>query len=155
MIKPNIADHSHANKALDVNNLDVAYPKPDRSNHIPNFIKAAENDTIDIGWDEGVLSDGRPFRAELWAQDQITSLTIFTSRKGIETKSDNEIADIIEKEGILSFLTDRRYVAAKPYTDASNNDMWSINIVVGDDENTFLDLDNLKIHKYEILDKLP
>jgi len=35
------------------------YPKPDRSDQTPNFVKSAENDAIDIGWNEGNLSDGR------------------------------------------------------------------------------------------------
>jgi hypothetical protein len=33
-----------------------------------------EDGVIDIGWCEGILLDGRAFRAEMWAQDQISML---------------------------------------------------------------------------------
>ena len=56
------------------------FPKVDRSNFTPNFTKSPENDAVDIGWSEGNLSDGRPYRLECWAQDQITNITIFVSR---------------------------------------------------------------------------
>lgn len=36
------------------------YPKVDRSNFILNQDKTLGNDTLDIGWSEGTLSDDRP-----------------------------------------------------------------------------------------------
>ncbi len=87
----------------------VPYPKPDRSDHSPNFSKTPENDVIDIGWDEGILSDGRRYRVECWAQDQVTSLTYFFSTRGLENM-----------------------------TNAGGSNMWSVNVVVGDDEKTFV-----------------
>ena len=60
------------------------YAKPDRSNFTPNFRKTPENPDLDIGWAEGSLSDGRPYRLECWAADQITNITVFVSRLGLE-----------------------------------------------------------------------
>jgi hypothetical protein len=42
-------------------------PKPDRSNSPPNLVKTDENPNLDLGWNEGFLTDGRPYRAEYWA----------------------------------------------------------------------------------------
>ena len=56
--------------------LQPQFPVPDRSRQPVRILKD-ENGMIDIGWCEGVLSDGRAFRAEMWAQDQVSSLTIF------------------------------------------------------------------------------
>ena len=38
--------------------MDLKYPRPDRSDFRPNFEKTLENDVLDIGWAEGILSDG-------------------------------------------------------------------------------------------------
>jgi hypothetical protein len=53
------------------------FPRPDRSNLKPNFSKTPENDVLDLGWHEGVLKDGRPYRSEYWCQDQISMLTYY------------------------------------------------------------------------------
>jgi hypothetical protein len=42
----------------------VNYPVSDRSNQRLNFAKTSEDDTLDIGWAEGTLNDGRPYRAD-------------------------------------------------------------------------------------------
>jgi hypothetical protein len=67
--------------------MDSAYPKPDRSNVPRNFTKTPENDVIDVGWQEGVLKDGRPFHGEYWAQDQVGVMTFFFSTVGIENST--------------------------------------------------------------------
>jgi len=64
------------------------YPKPDRSNKTQNFVKSEENPAIDLGWNEGLISDGRPYRVECWAEYQITMLTFFFSTTGMENYSD-------------------------------------------------------------------
>jgi len=123
------------------------YPRPDRSGHSPNLVKTEANPALDIGWEEGVLSDGRPFRAECWAEDGVTSLTFFVSTIGLETTSNREFAQLLETEGLLRFAGEKRYVAARPLTDASGHDMWSVNVVVGDEENTFV-VDQLHLRPY-------
>ena len=58
------------------------YPCADRSSFIPNDRKSPANPALDIGWSEGTLRDGRPWRAECWAEDGVTSLTFFLSTTG-------------------------------------------------------------------------
>jgi hypothetical protein len=70
----------------------TTYAKPDRSKQPYNHRKTADNETLDIGWYEGVLADGRPYRAECWAQDQVTCLTFFFSTQGIEKATDDKVA---------------------------------------------------------------
>lgn len=123
------------------------FKKPDRSNHRPNFEKTAGNDVVDPGWNEGFLSDGRPYRVECWCQDQVTSLTFFFSTAGLENISNSQFADMLMSEGLLKFLSDRRFVAAAPFTDASGNDMWSVNVVVGDEETVFVS-DHVPLRSY-------
>jgi hypothetical protein len=56
--------------------LQPKYPTPDRSKQRVHFTKD-EDGVIDVGWCDGALSDGRAFRAEMWAQDQVSLLTVF------------------------------------------------------------------------------
>jgi hypothetical protein len=121
------------------------YPKPDRSDYKPTRTKTAEDPSLDIGWDEGFLTDGRPYRVECWAEEGITMLTYFFSTRGLETYSNEQFASFLEAESLVQFLDGRRYVSAMPVTDAAGNDMWSVNVVVGDEDDTYIhDKTNLR-----------
>lgn len=113
------------------------FSKPDRSNFTPNFSKTPDNDVIDLGWNEGMLSDGRPYRFECWCQDQLTCVTFFVSSLGLEQLDRADIQELLEREHLVRFLGDKRYADARPFVDPSGNTMLSINVVVGDDEETF------------------
>jgi hypothetical protein len=123
------------------------YPKPDRSNFKPNPSKTEENPEIDIGWDEGFFRDGRPYRAECWATDGITMLTLIFSARGFESYSDQQFASFLESEGLVRFRSDRSRLSAMRLTDAAGNDMWSVNIVVGMDDETYIH-DSVKLRSY-------
>jgi len=60
----------------------AVYPKPDRSDYRPTRTRSAEEPSIDIGWGEGFLRDGRPYRVECWAEEGVTMLTYFFSTRG-------------------------------------------------------------------------
>jgi hypothetical protein len=115
------------------------YPKPDRSDIKPNFSKTPENEAIDIAWQEGVLSDGRPYRAEYWCQDQISMVTFFLSAIGLENATNEDFNRLLETENLNKFKPGRSYVEARRFTDPSGNALWSINVMVGDDENTYVE----------------
>jgi hypothetical protein len=123
------------------------YPRPDRSTFQPNFRKSDEHPALDIGWAEGTLTDGRPYRAECWAEDGVTSLTLFFSTKRWERRADADFALLLESEGLIRFTGRQRYVAARPFTDASGNAMWSVNVVIGDDGTTYA-VDQLPLRPY-------
>ena len=127
--------------------MDTKYPKPDRSDQIRNFQKTEENEALDIGWAEGTFSDGRPYLLECWCEDQVTSITVFFSRIGLEGLDDAGAKALLERENIAHFLSEEDGVTALPCRDASGNEMWSANIVVGDDEETFI-TGGPALHKY-------
>jgi hypothetical protein len=116
--------------------MSLAYPKPDRSDHQPNDRKTAENDRLDIGWADGVLSDGRPFTMELWAMDQTTFFQGFFSAIGLEELDRGQLQELLEREGLVRFVSEKRFAGGRLITDRSGNRMWEINIVV-DDEDEF------------------
>lgn len=100
----------------------MTYAKPDRSKQVRNFTKTTDNDAIDIGHCEGTLSDGRPYAAELWAQDQVTALTIFFSRDGLDL-DDESGAELVEREGFARLGPKRGYCAVRPFVDDGGNAM--------------------------------
>ena len=118
--------------------LQPKFPTPDRSKQRVCFTKD-EDGVIDIGWCDGVLSDGRSFRAEMWAQDQVSLLTFFFSIVGIEHLDAETIRGLVQFEGLVSFVENGpQYCTPRKFFDDAGNEVWSVNIVVGDDENTFV-----------------
>jgi hypothetical protein len=87
---------------------------------------------------EGFLTDGRPYRAEYWAHEQVSSMTFFLSTKGMESYSNQQFIELLEREKLLAWRPGGfKSAYAMPFTDPSGNDMWPVNVVVGDDEQTF------------------
>jgi hypothetical protein len=84
---------------------------------VRNFSKTPENDVVDIGHAEGTLSDGRPYVAELWAQDQATLLTMFFAREGLSDMTDESGSSLIEREGLARLGPERGYCAVRPFVD--------------------------------------
>jgi len=119
--------------------MDSSFPKPDRSNVEPNFSKNGENEALDIAWQEGVLADGRPFRGEYWCQDQISTITFFFSTLGLENASKEDFERLLESENLVKFKPGQRYLTPVKWMDPSGNEMWSLNVVVGDDDGTFVE----------------
>jgi hypothetical protein len=114
------------------------YPAPNRASFTPARTKG-EDGVIDIGWNEGITSDGRPYRAEMWAADQVSTLTIFLSNQDIEEATQDELMAYLEREGLISYLGSRKSLYPVLIHDDDNNPIWSINITIGDDEETFAD----------------
>ena len=115
------------------------YPKPDRSNFQPNLSKTPENDVLDLGWQEGILRDGRPFRGEYWCQDQISMITFFFSTIGLENASQEDLKLLLVSENLIQFKPGRARVEARKVVDSSAHEMWSVNVAVGDEDETFVE----------------
>ncbi len=74
-------------------------------------------------------------------------LTYFFSTRGLETYVNEQFASLLEAEGLIRFLDERHRISAMPVTDAAGNDMWSVNVVVGDEDATYVS-DNTKRRSY-------
>jgi hypothetical protein len=119
--------------------LQPKFPAPDRSGHSVKLQKDSEG-CLDLGWCEGVLFDGRPFRAETWVQDQITMVTFFFSAMGIEDVDDLRLSSVMESEGLVTYKegTRRRKNECHIIADSSGNAMWSVNIPIGVEDEVFV-----------------
>jgi hypothetical protein len=116
------------------------FPIPDRSKlSILGSTRDSEDGVIEIGWCDGVLSDGRAFRAEMWAHDQVSYLTIFFSTLGIENLNDEEIRQFIQRERLVTFAQNApQHCAAHKFDDFAGNELWSVSVTVGGEETTYL-----------------
>jgi hypothetical protein len=118
--------------------LQPKYPIPDRSDQSPQFVRD-EDGCLDIGWCDGVMTDGRPFRAEMWAQEGVSMLTIFFSTKDLSDLDDARILNLVVDEGLVAFRTRAdAFCEARRFINHAGQELWSVGIVVGDDENSFL-----------------
>lgn len=115
----------------------VKYPSIDRTNYQVCKVKNGDG-ILDIGWTEGRLTDGRPYRAELWAQDQVTVLTVFFSALGLEDFDTAALSSLIETHGVVSFGSLIAPISVSLFQDGKENTFWSVNIAVGDEESTFI-----------------
>jgi hypothetical protein len=118
--------------------LQPRYPIPDRSKQTPLLAKD-EDGVIDIGWCDGVLADGRPFRAEMWAQDGLSMLTFFFSTLGLADLDQAQIKALIVTEGLVRFKPGApEHCESRTVSDDADNAMWSVNVNIGDDDATHL-----------------
>jgi hypothetical protein len=116
----------------------AGYPKPDRSRFVPNRVKTEANDTLDIGWAEGIMRDGRPWRAEAWCQDQVTFLTFFFSSLGLGRATDADLAARLTAEDLVTFVDEDGQVEGRRAKDDAGQRVWEVVVVVGDDDELYV-----------------
>lgn len=114
------------------------HPKPDRSGYTPNFLKTAGDPSVDIGWNEGVLSDGRPYRVECWAEDGITMLTFFVPAQGLEAYGEAGLEALLVREGLVELERPGEGFRVMQLTDPSGNRLLSLNVVVGSGDDLYI-----------------
>lgn len=92
-----------------------------------------------VGWNSGLVGSNRPYFAECWRTDGITILTVFISRIGIEDRSIGEIDAMLEEAQLYHILPGARRPAVVIFSDDSGNEFYSLNVIVGDENCTYID----------------
>lgn len=123
------------------------YPAPDRSNYVPRRRPTPEDGSVDIGWDAGVLTDGRPWRAEAWAEAGVTVLTFFFSALGLEQATVAVLAGLLAREGLIRYRTAPGRANGMLIDDASGNSLWSVSVVIGVDDEVLVE-DTTRLRSY-------
>ena len=107
------------------------------------FPARTETGDLNIGWDVGIVSDNRPYFGECWAAGY-TVLTYFISTRGIEDYSVEQIEKMLSDAGIVRYKMPRKYITSvRKFFDSNDNEFFSINIIVGDDEGTYVEGSNI------------
>lgn len=90
----------------------------------------SDTEVCNIGFNEGVLNDGRPYRLEEWESFGITNVTLFISITNLEDKSEEYIKKLLEENEILRVIEDDIYIT--DVEDINENTFLSINVPIMD-----------------------
>lgn len=90
----------------------------------------SDTEVCNIGYAEGNLSDERPYRLEVWSSYGITNTTIFISIVDLEEKTEDEIKELLVKEGLIDIIKDDIYITE--VEDSEDNTFLSINMPTED-----------------------
>lgn len=90
----------------------------------------SDTEVCNIGYAEGTLSDGRPYRVEVWSAFEIETATIFISTQNIEDKDVKFLKKLIQDNKIVDIYDDRLDVTRT--VDYEDNEFYSINIPLVD-----------------------
>ena len=123
------------------------FNKPDTSNIAPRFSKTEDDDAIDLGWAEGIFTDSRPYRCESWATGGISLITVFFSSLQLENSSNQSLSQLLVSERLLHSASGEINVEGLLFEDASGNAMWSVNVVISDEEKTYAE-SNIQFKEY-------
>ncbi|MFN8884041.1 hypothetical protein [Gemmatimonas sp.] len=117
----------------------MRYPAVDRSDFVPNFDGHMGDHVFDIGWAEGVLEDGRPFRMECWGLAGSTGVTVFMASEGLTgpdaIANAEAVQALLERSGVITLLAphDLQESSLHHFTDPSGTACVSISYVVADE----------------------
>lgn len=125
------------------------YPNPDRSSVPRCFDRRSGADQLDIAWTEGTFNGGRPYRKEFWTQNQLSLVTFFFSSIGLEDLGNRQLAQLLIDEDLIRFTGEQSYCAGVRLIDDSGNDMWSLNIIVGSEDEIYV-VDQQDMSRYEV-----
>jgi hypothetical protein len=123
------------------------FNKPDRSNITPRSSKTEDDDAIDLGWAEGVFTDDRPYRCESWATDGISLVTVFFSSLQLENATNESLSQLLVSEKLIHSSSSDINVEGIIFEDESGNEMWSVNVVICDEEKTYVE-SNIQFKEY-------
>ena len=118
----------------------------------PNIIRDALDFTSDtevcnIGYNEGTLEDGRPYRVEVWSSYGITNATIFISILDLENASEKAIKKMLIDNKIIELEKDE--ILITEVEDTEENIFLSINVPL-EGKDTIINKLLIKIKDFDI-----
>ena len=117
------------------------YNAPCRVDYVPSPYEPDEDGVMDVGYKNGVLSDGRPVRLECWRMDEMLMLTVLFSNEGLGAYSRADMPLLLEGEEILRFVgTGKPRLQATQTTDDVGHSMWAINLMLANGQGTYAEL---------------
>ena len=105
---------------------------------------------MDVGYKNGVMSDGRPYRLECWRMDELLMLTVLFSNQGLTGYKRADMPLLLEGEEILRFVgAGKPRLQAAQTTDDVGQSMWAINLMLADNRGTYAEL-AVQLHSYKL-----
>lgn len=106
--------------------MEKKYPKIKRD----TIDFTSDTEVCNIGFYEGIFTDGRPVRVEVWSSHEVISATVFFSIIDLEDLSEKEIKDLLIRNEIIELREDNAYITE--YEDSNENIFISINVALED-----------------------
>jgi hypothetical protein len=94
------------------------------------------DDVFDIGWAEGVLRDGRPYRLECWGLAGSTGVTVFVASEGIEAFGAEVVNALLEASRVITTLNAQE-LSLHHFIDPAGTPCVSISYIVADEDDDY------------------
>ena len=107
----------------------------------------SDTELCNLGYAEGELSDGRPYRIESFLTYGVEALTIFISIQDLEEKSMNDIKKLLVKEGLIEIIEDN--ILMDKVIDENEEEFISINVPIND-HGKEINKCNIALKEYEV-----
>ena len=114
----------------------MRYRSVDRSDFTPNINGRMGDDVFDIGWAEGVLQDGRPYRLECWGLAGSTGVTVLMVRAGLEAHGAAQIDALLEASGVITTIEPQELLL-HCFVDPAGTPCLSISYIVADEDGEY------------------
>ena len=126
------------------------FTAPCRGDYVPSPYEPNEEGVMDVGYKNGVMSDGRPYRLECWRMDELLMLTVLFSNQGLTGYKRADMPLLLEGEEILRFVgAGKPRLQAAQTTDDVGQSMWAINLMLADNRGTYAEL-AVQLHSYKL-----
>ena len=126
------------------------YNAPCRVGYVPSPYEPDEDGVMDVGYKNGVFSDGRPYRLECWRMEEMLMLTVLFSSQGLSAYSRADMPLLLEGEEILRFVgTGKPKLQAAQTTDDVGQNMWALNLMLANNKGTYAEL-LVQLHSYRL-----
>ena len=126
------------------------FTAPCRVDYVPSPYEPNEEGVMDVGYKNGVMSDGRPYRLECWRMDELLMLTVLFSNQGLTGYKRADMPLLLEGEEILRFVgAGKPRLQAAQTTDDVGQSMWAINLMLADNRGTYAEL-AVQLHSYRL-----
>lgn len=116
------------------------FPIPTRIDYVPSPYEPDEDGVQDVGYKLGSFSDGRSYRLECWRMDDMLMITLMFSDLALEGYKREDMSLLLEGEGLVNFLGERRPLQAARTTDDADNSVWAINLMLKNNKGKIADL---------------
>ena len=123
------------------------FEKPDRSEYQPSPYEPNDDGVMDVGYQKGILSDGRPYQLECWRMDEMLMATLIFSDEGLTAYRREDMLCLVMAEEIVSFTGSKYFLQYGHLVDDAEQSMWAINIMLANAKGTYGQL-NIKINRY-------
>ena len=90
----------------------------------------SDTEVCNIGFCEGVLEDGRPYRIEAWSSYGVDTITIFLSKIDLDHLSEKELKKYLVDNKLIEVINDKIYITE--LEDSNDNEFISINVPLMD-----------------------